>query len=337
MKKATNIPVALEEEINSHRLIHSATRAWFDDLNRLAIHEKDIALLPVGWGSDGKAPMLKGWPSHPGFRIEQLTMVRGIRSVGARTGISSRPLLCFDIDGETALELTCSLGMEPWTATTWQVHRNNDAFRLKLLFRPTLEQIKQLPNREEFQGRTLTKSGDGSRKGEALEVFFHGGRQVIVIGDHPSSGGNYFWPDGLGPEVIAPPPEAFWKHALEIAEQSQRHPAAAAGKARTKSVKTSRLNPCPICGRHSGAGSGLWCEQSSDGLIFCMPGSSFNADPSGTMKLGTVVNDYVLVKRTPMSNSEGDCLTFAPHRPISPRHRIGRPQRTCRRRTDVQA
>ena len=335
--KATIPTVAPEEEIWLHKLINPVTPSWFSDLDRLSTYEKDLALLPVGWGSGGKGPMLKGWPRHRGFTTDQLKSVPGIRSVGARTGISTGPLLCFDIDGATAMELAVSLGMAPWAVTTWQVHRNNDAFRLKLLFRPNLDQIKQLPNREEFQGRTLTKFGDGSRKGEALEVFFHGGRQVIVIGDHPSSGGNYFWPDGLGPEVIAPTPEAFWKHALEIAEQSQRHTAAAAGKARTQSVDTRRLNPCPICGRHSGAGNGLWCEQSSDGLIFCMPGSSFSADPSGTMKLGTVVNDYALVKRTPMSNSEGDCLTFAPHRPISPRNRIGRPQRTCRRRTDVQA
>lgn len=311
MKKATNIAVALEEEICSHRLLQSVTREWFDNLERLAIHEKDIALLPVGWGSEGKAPMLKGWPSHPGFTVEQLAAVRGIRSVGARTGIRSGPLLCFDIDGETALELACSLGMEPWAATTWQVHRDTDPWRLKVLFRPTVEQLSQLPLGAEFQGKTLTCTSNGTQKGEALEVFFDGGRQVIVLGKHPSSGGNYFWPEGLGPEALAPAPDAWWQHALKIAAQSQQ-PHVRDGKPKTRRVNARRLDPCPVCGRNSGGKSGLWCEQTSDGLIFCMPGSTFNADPTGNMRLGAIVNGYALVKRTTRNGC--DYLTFAPHR-----------------------
>lgn len=335
MKKATNIPVAAKEEHYSHKLTHPIARRWFEDLDRLVIHEKELALLPVGWGSDGKAPMIKGWPSHPGFTTKELEAVRGIRAVGARTGIRSGPLLCFDIDGESPLELACSLGMEPWATTTWQVHRDNDPFRLKVLFKPTAEQIEQLPARQEFQGKTITKYGDETRKGEALEVFFHTGRQVIILGEHPSSGGKYIWPTGLGPEELSPPPDAWWKHALHIAAKSKQRTTTSTRRSSSFGNAKKRLNPCPICGRHSAEGNGLWCEQTEDELILCMPGSTFNADPNGVMKIGTVVKGYALVKRSPIA--EGDCLTFAPHRPQSPRYRIGRPQRIIRRRADVQA
>jgi hypothetical protein len=47
------------------------------------------------------------------------------------------------------------------------------------------------------------------------------------------------------------------------------------------------------------------------------------------------VDGFALVKRTPIP--EGDVLTFATHQPITPRHQIRRPQRTTRRRTNVQA
>lgn len=292
--------------------------AWFAGLHRLAPLQSDLALIPCGWGNEAKGPMLSEWQKHPGYSLDQLMAVRGVRSVGARTGIHTGPLLCFDIDGETALELACSLGMEPWAVATWQVHRDSDANRLKVLFSPTPEQIALLPGGAEFQGKTITKpavegpNGELIAKAEALEVFFDGGRQVIVIGEHPSSGGNYFWPAGLGPEALTPPPGIWWHHAIEIAQQCLNRRRGGSKPSRSRS-STRRLDPCPICGRHSGSGSGLWCEQTTAGLILCMPGSTFNADPTESMPIGAVVNGYALVKRTPIN--EGDCLTFAPHRP----------------------
>jgi hypothetical protein len=292
--------------------------AWFAGLQRLAHLEQDLALLPIGWGADRKGPMLSSWQHHPGFTVAQLQRHYGMRSVGARTGLLTGPLLCFDIDGVTALELACSLGMEPWAVTTWQVHRDNDANRLKLLFSPTPDQIAQLPQAAEFQGKTLTKpavkgpNGELLAKGEALEVFFDGGRQVIVLGEHPSSGGHYCWPEGLGPEALASPPDAWWQHAVDIAQQSLTRTKSGTQPSTTR-TGTRRVDPCPICGRHSAGGSGLWCEQTTAGLILCMPGSTFNADPNESMRIGAVVNGYALVKRTPIKG--GDCLTFAPHRP----------------------
>jgi hypothetical protein len=326
-------------ELPTNSLLTPHAPAWFAGLQRLALLQSDLALVPCGWGTDCKGPMLSEWQKHPGYSLDQLMEVRGIRSVGARTGILTGPVLCFDIDGATALELACSLGMEPWAVRTWQVHRDNDANRLKILFSPTPEQIALLPGAAEFQGKTITKPAVKGRdgkvitKGEALEVFFDGGRQVIVLGEHPSSGGTYIWPEGLGPEVLAPPPEAWWKHAVEIAQQclDRRR---SGSKPSTSRSNTSRLDPCPICGRQSGGGNGLWCEQTTAGLILCMPGSTFNADPTESMRIGTVINGYALVKRTPIK--EGDCLTFAPHRPRRRHQRMPTQYAIAQRRRAVR-
>ena len=148
------------------------------DLQRLQHLEGDLALLPVGWGNDHKGPMLDDWQHHGGFTVEQLQRRYGIRSIGARTGMLTGPLLAFDFDGATSL----TLGLDPTEVSTWQVHRNTDPARLKVLFRPTLEQLTELPGGAEFQGKTITAPKTETAKGEALEVFFDGGRQVIVQG-----------------------------------------------------------------------------------------------------------------------------------------------------------
>lgn len=315
--------------------------AFIDELQRLQPLETELALLPVGWGNKQKGPMLEGWQHHGGFTVAELQQNRRMRSVGARTGLLTGPLLAFDFDGESALELACSLGMEPWAVITWQVHRDTDPFRFKVLFKPTPDQIALLPDGAEFQGKTITKQAvwdaDGTpiEMGEALEVFFHGGRQVIVLGEHPSSGGFYFWPPepNLGPEALSPPPDAWSNHAIEIAKQCHDRPQPSS-KSSSTSTGIRRLDPCPICGRNSRGGNSLWCGQATDGLIFCMPGSTFNADPNGSMPLGTVVNGFALMKRTPIP--EGDCLIFGPDRPINPSRRCRRPQRTFRSRVDVK-
>lgn len=306
---------------------------WLSELQRLQPLESDLALLPVGWGSGGKAPMLTGWQRHDGFTVAELQAHAGIRAAGARTGLLTGPLLAFDFDGESTLEL----GLHPWAITTWQVHRDNDPFRLKVLTRPTPEQVAELPQQPdgslEFQGKTPTAAAANGSKGEALEVFFAGGRQVIVLGQHPSSGGKYIWPDGLGPEALAAPPADWWQHALEVAHK-QSSPIRTRSQRSTTRNGTTRLNPCPICGRHDGpGGSELWCEQTSDGLILCMPGSTFSAEQAhGPLRIGQVVDGYALVKRTPAET--GEALTFKPDQPrpkpdTRPR-RIGRPQRPSR-------
>ena len=289
---------------------------WLQQLHRLDDLQLDLALLPVGWGSEAKGPMLDEWQKHPGFTIEQLQSTYGIRSVGARTGMFTGPLVAYDFDGSTSVDLGCQLGMEPWApeAASWHVHRSTDPWRLKVIFQPTPEQIAQLPigksGTPEFQGKTATAPKKGDAKGEALEVFFDGGRQVVVLGEHPSSNGFYYWPDHLGPEALKAPPKAWWDHAVRIAGHSHSR-IRSGSKASNRRTGTTRLDPCPICGRHSGdGGSSLWCEKTRDGLILCMPGSTFSAEQRhGRLRLKQVVNGYKLVKRTTIP--EGDVLTFA--------------------------
>jgi hypothetical protein len=278
---------------------------WRQQLARLQHLEQDLALLPVGWGADRKGPMLEGWQHHDGFTVAQLQAHRSMRSVGARTGLLTGPLLCFDFDGATSLDL----GLDPGWVSSWQVHRDTDSNRLKVLFRPTLEQLSELPGGAEFQGKTITAPKTDTSKGEALEVFFDGGRQVIVLGEHPSSSGHYYWPDDLGPEALAAPPDHWWEHALRIAADCQQR-LTTGSKPSSRRHGTQRLAPCPICGRHGA----LWCEQTREGLILCMPGVTFNAEQRhGPLSIGQVVDGWALVKRTPIA--EGDVLTFKVHRP----------------------
>ena len=297
--------------------------SWFSELHRLQPLEKELALLPVGRGPESKGPQFLGRKYGPeeDWTIQALTVeeIRNHRhqpvlSAGARTGLHTGPLLAYDFDGETAFEL----GLHPWDFVTWQVHRDNDPFLLKVLCRPTPEQISQLPEQAdgtvEFQGKTLTAPKQGDSKGEALEIFFAGGRQVVVLGEHPVSGGNYFWPDGLGPEALTAPPDDWWAHAVAIAVQSRDRIGTPSRSTTRKG--TRKLDPCPICGRHSGrGGSALWCEETTDGLVLCMPGNTFSAEQKhGSLQMGQVVDGYALVARSPIQ--EGDVLTFKRHEPL---------------------
>ena len=304
----TTVATRDEETPEANNAPDCASR--LQELERLLGFEAELALLPIGWGTDHKGPMLEGWQHHAGFTVEQLQRRHGIRSVGARTGMLTGPLLAFDFDGATSL----TLGLDPTEVSTWQVHRNTDPARLKVLFRPTLEQLTQLPDGAEFQGKTITAPKTDTRKGEALEVFFDGGRQVIVLGEHPSSRGHYYWPAGMGPEALTAPPERWWSHALQIAADCRQR-LSSGSKPSSSRHGTKRLDPCPICSRHSGpGGSGLWCEQTQQGLILCMPGSTFNAEAThGPLRIGQVVEGWALVKRSPIP--EGDVLTFKAHRP----------------------
>lgn len=292
---------------------------WLSDLARLKDLEQDLALLPVGNGKDFKGPLLNGWQHHDGYTVEQLQSVRNMRSVGARTGLLTGPLIGFDFDGMTSVDFAATeRDIAPWDAVTWQIHRTTDPFRLKVLFRPTPDQLKMLPEvanpssgchvSPEFQQSRQTAPPVDNKKGEALEVFFAGGRQIILLGEHPSSGGYYFWPDGLGPEALTAPPESWWNFAIEMALKAQEKRSTGSKPSRTRNG-TTRLQHCPICGRHDGVGgSSLWCDRTDGGLILCMPGSTFSptmAHPG--IEIGDVVNGYALKKIT------DGVHTFGPH------------------------
>ncbi len=251
----------------------------------------------------GKVPLIKNWPTTNGYSIDELLSFPECTSIGIRTGLK---LLCLDFDGESAFLHAYKKLTINWITESWEIHRDDEKgiWRMKALFTPTPDQIKQLPNGE-FQSKVKTA------KGEALEVFLTHKRQVIITGKHPD-GGNYFWPSRIpnhGPEHLKAPSDEIWNFVLKLAKEYKQP----LRESIHYSGKTKRLNPCPICGRNNR----LWCDETSDGLIFCMVGNTFSAEQKhGRLEVGSVVDGYACI-------SKGDeCLTFKVHRPIKPNRRI---------------
>ena len=219
--------------------------------------------------------MLREWSSHPGYRIAEITATPNVKSIGLIT----HPLLCFDFDGETSSAFACNAGIEE--CESWVVARNTDPHRFKVLFAPTAIQLGELPDGQithSRQTKPAVRDADGNliAKGEALEVFCHPGRQVIVLGEHVSSGGQYYWPEGRGPEQLAPPPKAWWDYVLELAADNPRE--AKQGNARSGAAWV-RLDECPICGR--GPHDNPVCQITGDGQVLrCFVGSTFHP-PTG--------------------------------------------------------
>ena len=64
-------------------------------LNPLA---ERFAFIPLS----GKIPLIKGWTANDGYSIEKLLNYKKCTTIGARTGLFTGPLLCFDLDSESA-------------------------------------------------------------------------------------------------------------------------------------------------------------------------------------------------------------------------------------------
>jgi len=271
-------------------------KVWKDQLRRL--EPLDLPLLGCGADKPGergkrKAPanlrngsLLGGWPTAKHTVGGICNACSKVICAGTRTGKDAHGLIAFDLDGETAVSWCLERGCDPLLTPTWQVHRNTDESRLKVLFRLTWEQQQQLG---QLKTKTDTKAAIKDAKGKTIEngeavELFHGVAQVIIVGQHNQSKGYYFWPDGMGPEALASIPECWWEAALEIAQGT---PATASKPARKASTgKWRNLSPCPICGRPDG-----WCQQSTDAnpTIRCMHGESYSP-PSG-LKRGELHTD----------------------------------------------
>ena len=57
---------------------------WLAKLDRLQPFEVELALLPIGWGTERKGPMLEDWQHNHGVSISKLQRWPSIRSIGAR-------------------------------------------------------------------------------------------------------------------------------------------------------------------------------------------------------------------------------------------------------------
>jgi predicted P-loop ATPase len=245
-------------------------------------------LLAVG---TDKAPIhlvtgrhLSRW-QQAAFKAEQIAESGAAIGCGVRTG---NGLLVFDVDGVTALEWLLDHNCDPRATKTWQIHRDTDPNRFKVAFTLTTTQQQQFGNakpKEHTKDAVKDDAGNVIEKGEAVEVFHSTGGQVVVLGQHHDSGGNYYWPDGLAVEELAPIPTAWWQAALTIAGDTTTK--AATTKARSTGKGDWRsLNPCPICGRDTTG----YCSQHKDGkTIRCFHGSTFK--PPMGLKPGDEITD----------------------------------------------
>ncbi len=230
-------------------------KSWRNELARL--EPLDLPLVATGAESphspgEKKAPAdlrtgycLKGWQTAKHSVEDIQGACDAVISVGTRTGADAHGLLVFDIDGETGLDWLAARGLDPAAVSTWQIHRDTDSKRLKVAFQLTEQQQQELG---QIKISVITKppvkdaAGNVLEKGEAVEIFHQGGSQVIVLGLHYKSNGNYFWPPVMGPEAITGIPESWFQAALTIASTTT------APSPRSSSTKSSRrdwlsLNP----------------------------------------------------------------------------------------------
>jgi len=289
---------ALTDDNSSLGKASNGFKAWRDELPRLA--HLDLPLLATGAEStqspgELKAPanlrtghLLKGWPTAKHSVAEIQGACDAVISVGTRTGADAHGLLVFDIDGETALDWLAERGLDPAAVSTWQIHRDTDSKRLKVAFQLTEQQqqeLGQLKEKVDTKPPVKDAAGKAISKGEAVELFHQGGSQVIVLGQHYRSKGNYFWPVGMGPEALAPIPEGWWQAALIIASTTTTT-ATRGSSTKSSSDDWNSLNNCPICGRNTSD----YCAQHRDGkTIRCFHGSTF-APPTG-LKAGELHTD----------------------------------------------
>ena len=253
--------------------------------------EDNFAFLPC---NDRKFPIVEDWPNKA-FSIDQILKFPATKAIGVRTGFGR--LLTIDLDGESSFYFLYDRNLIPQHCKTWQVHRSNDQWKIKLLFQLTPEQLEELHVKDFINQRAT-----GAR--EQVEVFFSSGRQVIVIGQHPSRG-RYFWPRGFEPDDLSAPDADWWEFILEVSK----------GQHSVKKDKPScndwrRLQECPICGRNSRLICSIHKYQNT---IRCYQGGEFSP-PSGLQR-GQVIKDIWAFSRESYVGGLGTFSIFVRHNP----------------------
>jgi hypothetical protein len=278
-KPAETTPPAQTETTSTVWPAVNTAAAWRHLLPELA----GLPLLPMGpddtGGSPGKVPAdprtgrnLPGWTTAAFTPEEVAGACSKISGVGFRPGPDAGGLIAFDVDGPTAVALLRENDCDPLTAPTWQVRRDNNADRLKVIWRIPEDTRDHLPT---GTPKLITKppSAQGAKDGENV-AYYYGAGQVVALGQHLESGGNYFWPDGHGPGDVAEIPPNWWRMAWEVSERG-----ASKGKGKASSTPGTvkggwrRLRHCPICGRDERP----ICAQSQDGrFLACYHGGTFS-------------------------------------------------------------
>ena len=133
------------------------------------------------------------------------------------------------------------------------------------------------------------------------------GRQIAILGEHPS-GGTYLWPDGFGPERLAPPSDAWWQLTVEFSKKFDRkRPISTASSSSGDWLRTSY---CEICNRDERT----ICSKHKDGnSIRCFHGGTFSP-PTG-LKAGDLVNKTWAYVRDQVVDGIGIFSIFVRHKP----------------------
>ena len=241
--------------------------------------ESFCGFLPIWKGS--KKPKVKEWGDEP-----HLSLLEALGFAPAALAVRSPNLLCLDYDKESSFDFAAERGID-FTYPTWHIRRTDNVQRFKQVFLVSDELLSELPNKS--IKRTINYLDSG------LDIFLSNKAYIIFSGEHEQGKGQYYSPAGLTVSNLQPPPKVVWDLILEI---GSFEPFSRKRKFNTKSKK---MNPCIICGRDER----LWCSESDNGLIFCMNGSTFNAEKKhGFLKIGDVTsNGYALVGQSPTCNT----------------------------------
>ena len=156
-----------------------------------------LPLIPCGAGEKFKAPMdpATGYPAREwqfmAYSPEEIAgMASKVLCIGTRLGPDAGGIVCFDINGLSAVHKLIHLGVDPDTST-WRVGRTTDRHRYKLFFRVPREQWEYL------RGKCEVKA-EGNEK---VEIFWDSG-QCIVAGEHRQSDSQYIWQKATCPERL---------------------------------------------------------------------------------------------------------------------------------------
>ncbi|MDC0260767.1 bifunctional DNA primase/polymerase [Synechococcus sp. AH-551-N17] len=233
---------------------------WGKELRRL----DGLPLLPCGAGDTYKAPLLSGWQNKR-FSLDEVVEFPGLRCIGMRCGPEADGLLTIDFDGESAIDYAVekfNFDLSTINLNNWIIVRDSDENRFKLVVKVPKSQWDDLP------GKTVIKTGEK----EQIEFFWSSG-QVIVAGEHVSSGDKYHWAD-TGPGMVSEIPLslfALWRSGFS---QGHDHYSSRSEGSRTRQEDAHWIDciPCPICGRTEHD-----CRQSRDKkVILCHYGSRWS-------------------------------------------------------------